>query len=80
MNKLREKLLKAIQGMVIRKGMNEITDECEQITDDFSVKLIEWLNENADFFHGENQYHYANKWFTPAELLQIFKKNIYGKE
>jgi len=68
MNKLREKLLKAIQGMVIRKGMNEITDECEQITDDAMIKFFDWANVNA--------YKFPTK-TTTTELLQIFKEKYY---
>jgi len=46
-------------------------EQCEQITDDFSVKFFDWANVNA--------YKFPTK-TTTQELLQIFKTNIYGKE
>lgn len=70
MNKLREKFLKILSCF-------HKTEKCEQITDDFSVKFLEWKEENVDFFHGENQYHFDNKWYTTTELLQIFKEKYY---
>lgn len=82
MSKLREKLLKAIQGMVIRKGMNEITDECEQITDDFAVKFAEWIGTNYLKLNGvwvgmyKDQRNKDN-WETTTKLLQIFKDKYY---
>lgn len=78
MSRLRKKILKLLLNRSYSSQL--LADDLEQITDDFSVKLIEWLNENADFFHGENQYHYNNKWYTTQELQQYFKQNIYGKE
>lgn len=83
MNKLRDKFIGQTRVFSEERGWQDDLEsaiECEQITDDFSVKLIEWLNENADFFHGENQYHFDNKWYTTTELQQYFKENIYGKE
>jgi len=79
MNKLREKLLSAVQGMLIRKGMNEITDELEQITDDFSVKLLDWL-EVSGYIFNEDIKMFKNtdgRLKTTTELLQIFKNQYY---
>jgi len=65
MNKLREKLDKAHRGYLTPSN---VTKECEQITDDFSVKLIKWYDNLTD----ENL-----KDFSYTELQQYFKENIY---
>jgi len=53
---------------------------CEQITDDFSVKLLIWcvklkngqLGDKIDFTKSDEE--------IAQELQQYFKENIYGKE
>jgi len=72
MNKLREKFENWYNSEPISKE-NEVTT-LEQITDDFSVKLIEWCRNIMFTLNHEHQ----NK--TPLELQQYFKNNIYGKE
>jgi len=71
MNKLREKLDKAHRGYLTPSN---VTKECEQITDDFSVKFVEWCIENRP-----KHIIFMHK-YTTTELLQIFKTQYYGKE
>jgi len=63
MNKLREKFGNEINI----SGVDLLPEQCEQITDDFSVKFAMWLVKGTD----EKTY---------IELQQYFKDNIYGKE
>lgn len=77
MNKLR----KQIQVCLNNSSVNENrVNKLEQITDDFSVKLIEWMHGNSVYI-GNSLYRVINKdeIYTITELLQIFKNNIYGK-
>jgi len=69
MNKLREKFL----NLIVKTHITPIeqSEQCEQITDDFSVKLIKWYDNLTD----EDL-----KNFSYTELQQYFKENIYGKE
>jgi len=67
MNKLREKFLKTIN-----------IEQCEQITDDFSVKFAEWCDNVAT--QKSNGLWYSSPLGiniknpkTTTELLQIFK-------
>jgi len=67
MSKLREKFIKILLEVDKIDGT-----ECEQITDDFSVKFAEfylkYINEDDDWD------------LEIEEILQIFKDTIYGKE
>jgi len=75
MNKLREKFVNTLLEVDKIDGT-----ECEQITDDFSVKLLIWLNRlkkgqlssEIDFTKSEEE--------VSEQLQQYFKDNIYGKE
>jgi len=68
MNKLIEKFIKTYRKVF---SVENLADECEQITDDFSVKFALWLYENC--------YKLPTISAT-QELQQYFKDNIYGKE
>lgn len=59
MNKLREKFDEEL-------GLDCLSEKCEQITDDFSVKFAEWCDSN---------YSVQKQDFN--ELLQIFKEKYY---
>jgi len=63
-NNLREKLIEAWLN-------HNAPIEVEQITDDFSVKLLKWYDNLKDESLIELSY---------TELQQYFKDNIYGKE
>jgi hypothetical protein len=63
MNKLREELIEAW-------NKPDSVQQCEQITDDFSISF-------ADFVIKYNDTHRVHK--TPTELQQYFKENVYGK-
>lgn len=64
MNKLREKLKPSTQ--ITRTGkLEDFSEQCEKISDDFAIKFAEWYIDN---------YH-LNK--TTIELLKIFKTNHY---
>jgi len=82
MNKLREKfenLDEYDEGGVIYCHNEE---QCEQITDDFSVKLLDWL-EVSGYRFNEDVKMFKNtdgRLKTTTELLQIFKTQYYGKE
>jgi len=73
MNKLREKFKNAFPY-----SPSSHFDECEQITDDFTVKLLIWMvnikpnNENLKHIDFEKGDEYVAK-----ELQQYFKDNIY---
>jgi hypothetical protein len=64
MNKLREKFDWYLSG-----GENcPESDQCEQITDDFSVKFVKWYNVS--------KYDFPNE-MTIEEKQQYFKENVY---
>jgi len=67
MNKLREKLDKAHRGYLTPSN---VTKECEQITDDFSVKFAEWLSKTT---YSNLEFYDDGKLKSFTELLQIFK-------
>jgi len=82
MNKLREKLKESVKSMIIPNGINLNIDKLEQITDDFSVKLLDWL-EVSGYRFNEDVKMFKNtdgRLKTTTELQQYFKDNIYGKE
>jgi hypothetical protein len=65
MNKLREKFDWYLSG-----GENcPESEQCEQITDDFSVKFVKWYNVS--------KYDFPNE-MTIEEKQQYFKENVYG--
>lgn len=68
MNKLREKFENTLIGFNGHTGHTGGLLQCEQITDDFSVKFFDWANVNA--------YKFPTK-TTTTELQQYFKENIY---
>jgi len=84
MSKLREKFIKILLEVDKIDGT-----ECEQITDDFSVRFIEWKDKE----YLESRIGLMDRGFsvympkngnpievTTQELQQYFKDNIYGKE
>lgn len=76
MSKLREKF--KTQVSINTSGESErFAKQCEQITDDFSVKLLIWINSKES----EQYYILANKEKTETEkmkyLEQIFKEKYY---
>jgi len=78
MNKLREKF----QTYVELYKEEYLAEQCEQITDDFSVKLLDWL-EASGYRFNEDVKMFKNtdgRLKTTTELLQIFKTQYYGKE
>jgi hypothetical protein len=74
MNKLREKFKKAFPYSPSRHF-----DELEQITDDFTIKFLEWLNENSIYYPKDKKYFFQNEWHSQEETFKHFKNNIYGK-
>jgi len=76
MNRLRKKFEKWLDTNP-RKKITAI--QCEQITDDFSIKFAEWLRGNYfDVFPLWNDEK-TNKKYTTTELQQYFKENVYGR-
>jgi hypothetical protein len=82
MNKLREKLMPYASGYIgssmltnteYPEQIDKNTDELEQITDDFSVKLLKWYNELLV----KGSFDEIDR--TEEELQQYFKENVYGK-
>lgn len=69
MSKLREKLRMYIDIY----DKESATDECELITDDFSMKFALWLAncEDIGFVDAENEEE------SVKQLLQIFKDKYY---
>jgi len=64
MSNLRNSLLKSIQGMVVRKGINEITNECEEISENFAIGFLDWyIKKDFDSF----------AILPTKELLEMFK-------
>ena len=51
-------------------------EKVEEIFDEYAVEFSDWLNENYNHYHGDNEYycHIENKWYKSKELLLIFKK------
>jgi ferritin len=80
MNKLREKfeheINDATSGMY---SINAISEQCEQINDDFTIKFLEWLNENSIYYPKDKQYFFNNEWHSQEETFKHFKNNIYEK-
>jgi hypothetical protein len=78
MNKLREKINALVP--IEFGGMQEpLLSELEQITDDFAVKFLEWLNENSIYYPKEKTYFFNNEWHSQEEIFKHFKNNVYGK-
>ena len=85
MNKLREKFKNfyieaydSIEGEFETKLKTKEIDELEQITDDFTIKFLEWLNENSIYSPKDKQYFFNNEWHSQEETFKHFKNNIYG--
>jgi len=88
MNKIRDKFEEIIDNSINdfsskwqsheekSDGITENAEQCEQITDDFSVRFALWLAncEDIDFVDAENEEE------SVKQLLQIFKTKYYGKE
>lgn len=71
MNKLREKFDEEL-------GLDCLSEKCEQITDDFSVKFSEWLRVNYyDNGASWTEWNSDDNTFTTTEILQIFKEKYY---
>jgi len=76
MNKLREKFEHEI---LTGDELYFITLQCEQITDDFSIKLLIWL---AGLKNGQlsNEIDFEKDVEeVSAQLQQYFKENVYNK-
>ena len=67
MNNLRKNLIVSINNFTTNK--NRI-DELEQITDDFTIKFVVWLDKNKKELKNE---------IIIEELQQYFKENVYNK-
>lgn len=91
MNKLREKFEKEkvlVFGCEENNGnpclihntmASRSIDKLEQITDDFSVKLLIWMaNLKEDSLDKEIDFTQSDEKIA-TELQQYFKENIYGK-
>jgi hypothetical protein len=76
MNKLREKFEHEI---LTGDELFFITAQLEQITDDFTVAFLEWLNENSIYYPKDKEYFFNNEWHSQEETFKHFKNNIYGK-
>jgi hypothetical protein len=76
MNKLRDKINALVP--IEFGGMQEpLLSELEQITDDFAVKFLEWLNENSIYSPKDKEYFFNNEWYSQEEIFKHFKNNIY---
>jgi hypothetical protein len=80
MNKLREKfeheINDATSGMY---SINAISKQCEQITEDFTMAFLEWLNENSIYYPKDKEYFFNDEWHSQEETFKHFKNNVYGK-
>jgi hypothetical protein len=89
MNKLREKIEKvyiyidkepaSIECTLGETDAVESVIELEQITDDFTMAFLEWLNENSIYYPKEKTYFFQNEWHSQEETFKHFKNNVYGK-
>jgi uncharacterized protein YwqG len=91
MNKLRDQFFKLkitvlgcsdrLNPCLITQTLTEtISEQCEQITDDFAVKFAEFLRaKTANTKGGGYKLFSDGEQYTLKELLQHFKINIYGK-
>jgi hypothetical protein len=89
MNKLREKIEKvyiyidkeptSIECTLGETDAVESVIELEQIIDDFTIKFLEWLNENSIYYPKDKEYFFNNEWHSQEETFKYFKENIYGK-
>lgn len=73
MSKLREKF-----GNVILN--HDHNKQCEQITDDFSAKLLLWMGNLKENSLNDEIDINQSKENIAKQLQQYFKNNIYGKE
>jgi len=74
MSKLREKFDLKIN----RYKEEHLSEQCEQITDDFSVKFAEWMDKECRKSHSHAlRYWLLGELKTTQELLQIFKDKYY---
>jgi hypothetical protein len=78
MGKLREKfeheINDATSGMY---SINAISEQCEQITDDFTVAFAIFLRQKCLIDDNYLYYFFNGKKYNETELLQHFKNNIY---
>jgi len=86
MNKLKENIENELSEIAIENNLSEkcelISNNIEQITDDFSIKFVEWCDNNTtQSSKGEwvNWLPNAKNTFTTTELQQYFKENVYNK-
>jgi hypothetical protein len=75
MDKLREKFNPLLENRIY--NYENVVDELEQITDDFTIKFLEWLNENSIYYPKDKQYFFNNEWHSQEEIFKHFKNNIY---
>jgi len=67
MNRLRKKFEKWLDTNP-RKKITAI--QCEQITDDFSIKFYKWMMDNSKIYETDDR---------AKKLQQYFKENVYEK-
>ena len=86
MNKLRESLKECVFiSWDMTKKSIELEKEkkgvlLEQITDDFSIKFIEWsFWLNKRFETNQLTFKLDGVSYTSTELQQYFKENVYNK-
>jgi hypothetical protein len=87
MNKLREKIANVyinidkhptlINCTLEDAGDIDTITSLEQITDDFTIKFLEWLNENSIYSPKDKEYFFNNEWHSQEETFKHFKNNIY---
>ena len=76
MSKLREKFENELNKGFI------MSEQCEQIADDFAVKFAEWKDKNitkvfGHYIFNNEANNWNNKTYSITELLQIFKDKYY---
>ena len=78
MNNLKEKINALVP--IEFGGMQEpLLSELEQITDDFTMAFLEWLNENSIYYPKDKEYFFNDEWHSQEETFKHFKNNVYGK-
>jgi len=76
MNKLREKFSKARTDTQFDSGV-KFEEQCEQITDDFSVKFFHWMHTEEAEMQIEKLDTLQSDIELTTELQKYFKENIY---
>jgi hypothetical protein len=86
MNKLRENFKTKVSINTIGES-ERFAIQCEQINDDFTIKFLEWLNENSIYYPKEKTYFLTTNGTLKKKFLNILKtmfmennKNIIRQE